>query len=200
MSFKNLAALAAFTLVLPVALHAQSALQYGVPYHIQNGVSSWSGGYLDTRGAGCEDNLLCVSTASTATRDGGKTGTWILKSKGGKTKGAVLCDDDVYLANQYDDSYLDTRGKGCEDNAYCVSTATGTDRASGSGTWKLIPDSCPSGTILTNMPVHLLNGFSGFNGGFLDVRGSGCEGNLFCVSTTSPWNRDNGSTVWRFVP
>ncbi len=200
MSFKNLAALAAFTLVLPVALHAESALQYGVPYHIQDGVSSWKGGYLDTRGAGCEGNRLCVSTASTSTRDG-KSGTWIIRSKTGKTEGAVLCNDDVYLENQYNDGgYLDTRGSGCQDNAYCVSTAIGTDRDAGSGTWRLIPDSCPSGTIPTNEPVHLLNGYRGFNGGFLDVRGSGCEGNLFCVSTTSPWNRDNGSTVWRFVP
>jgi hypothetical protein len=27
-------------------------------YHIQNGFNNWSGGYLDTRGIGCEDNLL----------------------------------------------------------------------------------------------------------------------------------------------
>jgi hypothetical protein len=46
---------------------------------------------------------------------------------------------------------------------------------------------------------HLKNGYAGFNGGFLDTRNAGCDGNYLCVSTTVGYNRDSGSTTWRFT-
>jgi hypothetical protein len=178
-----------------------ASLIFGKIYHVQNGYKKWQGGYLDTRGTGCEDNLLCVSTADSPKRDG-DSGTWRIESASGKPDGApVLFNDEFYLRNMYNDGnggYLDTRGTGCEGNLLCVSTATGFDRANGSGTWKLIPDSSSQSAVAKKEPVHILNGYSGWTGGFLDTRGSGCEGNELCVSTTAGYNRDAGSTHWRF--
>jgi hypothetical protein len=178
-------------------------LTYGATYRIQNGFGGWDGNYLDTRGQSCEDNLLCVSTAETFDRDSG-SGTWIILSATGKAVGdLVLSGDQVYLQNQYksgepyNGGYLDTRGRGCEDNLLCVSTAETFDRNSGSGTWRLIKDSS-GGNVQENDVVHLWNGWGDWTGGFLDTRGAGCEGNLYCVSTSANWNRDTGSTQWRF--
>jgi ribosomal protein S27E len=175
------------------------ALIYGSRYSILNGYGNWTGGFLDTRGSGCEDNVYCVSTASTPLRDG-HSGLWVIKSATGKPDGTpVNCNDKVYLVNQYGSpTYLDTRGSGCQDNALCVSTATTANRDSGSGTWLIIPDQCETGTIPEGTPVRLLNGFANFSGGFLDTRGAGCQDNLYCVSTSANYNRDSGSTMWKF--
>ncbi len=175
-----------------------ASLRYGKRYRIQNGYGNWAGGYLDTRGAGCEGNLYCVSTATSFDRDSG-SGTWIILSATGKTEGQpVLNNDQIYLVNQYGGKggYLDTRGAGCEDNLYCVSTATSNNRDSGSGTWRIITDSA-GGEVQEDESVHLLNGYGDWKGGFLDTRGAGCEDNLYCVSTSVNWNRDGGSTHWR---
>jgi hypothetical protein len=174
-------------------------LKYGSMYRIQNGYTNWKGGYLDTRGAGCEDNFLCVSTATSFDRDSG-SGTWqILSATGKKVGDPVLANDLVYLQNQYGGKggYLDTRGAGCESNLLCVSTATISNRDNGSGTWRIITDS-PGGEVQEGETVHLLNGYNDWTGGFLDTRGAGCEDNLYCVSTSVNWNRDQGSTHWRF--
>jgi hypothetical protein len=180
---------------------AQPHLIYGtVRYSIQNGYADWGGGYLDTRGAGCEGNVYCVSTADTPLRDS-HSGLWVIKSAEGKPDGSpVNCNDKIHLVNQYANSgtFLDTRGSGCQDNAFCVSTANSPDRDIGSGTWLIIPDQCETGTILEGTTVRLLNGYASFAGGFLDTRGAGCQGNKFCVSTAAHYNRDGGSTTWRF--
>lgn len=176
-----------------------ATLTYGTLYRIQNGYGGWKGGYLDTRGEGCEDNYLCVSTATSFDRDNG-SGTWQILSATGKAEGEpVLANDLIYLLNKYQDDggYLDTRGEGCESNLLCVSTAKTSNRDQGSGTWRIITDS-PGGKVQEDELVHLLNGYADFTGGFLDTRGSGCESNLLCVSTSATWNRDSGSTHWRF--
>lgn len=174
-------------------------LKYGSKYRIQNGYSNWGGGYLDTRGSGCEDNKLCVSTATSFDRDSG-SGTWIVLSAQGKKSGeTVMANDLIYLQNQYANNggYLDTRGRGCDDNLLCVSTADNSNRDSGSGTWRIFSDSS-NPEVQEDEAVHLLNGYADFTGGFLDTRGRGCEDNLLCVSTSVNWNRDSGSTQWRF--
>jgi hypothetical protein len=112
-------------------------LLYGTTYRIQNGYTGWTGGYLDTRGQGCEGNLLCVSTSTTF------------------------------------------------------------DRASGSGTWRIIKESS-GGPVHVDDVVHLWNGYNEWTGGFLDTRVAGCEDNLYCVSACGSWNRAAGSTHWRF--
>ena len=179
---------------------AKANLLYGSTYRIQNGYSGWSENYLDTRGEGCEGNLLCVSTSTNFDRVSG-SGTWIISSATGKAVGdPVLSGDQVYLQNQYgagQGGYLDTRGKGCEGNLLCVSTATSSNRDSGSGTWRIIKEDS-GGNVQEDDVVHLWNGWSDWSGGFLDTRGAGCEGNLYCVSACGSWNRDAGSTHWRF--
>ena len=173
-------------------------LMYGTEYRIQNGHEDWAGGYLDTRGAGCNDNLLCVSTATGYDRANG-SGTWKILSASGKEEGQpVAANDLVFLQNQYGNTgYLDTRGEGCNDNLLCVSTAESSNRYLDSGTWRIMPDS-PGGNVQEDEVVHLLNGYDGFAGGFLDTRGAGCNGNHLCVSTSVNWNRATGSTHWRF--
>lgn len=181
--------------------HADTAkLKYGQTYKIVNGYGNWQGGYLDTRGRGCSENLLCVSTANSSNRDSG-SGSWKILSKTGKT-GVVKSLDDVYLQNQYAQGaggYLDTRGRGCSENLLCVSTANSAERDSGSGTWKIIPKFQSSGAIRENQPVHLVNGYGNGQGGYLDTRGRGCSENLLCVSTAAGSDRDSGSGTWKFI-
>ena len=47
--------------------------------------------YLDTRGAGCEGNALCVSASSSRNRDGG-SGWWKIVSNSNKV-GTVMYGD-----------------------------------------------------------------------------------------------------------
>lgn len=174
-------------------------LSYGTTYHFQNGYVGYQGGYLDTRGAGCEGNVYCVSTSESASRDS-TSGTWRLMSASGKPIGAVVTSGDiVYLQNTYaSGSYLDTCGGGCEGNKFCVSTTSSSNRDGGSGTWQIWPDIGVLGSALTEgQEVHLQNGYANSAGGYLDTRGAGCEGNKFCVSTSASWNRDSGSTHWK---
>ena len=184
------------------------SLKYGRLYHIQNGFNTWKGGYLDTRGGGCEDNALCVSTAASPDRQpGALTGKWKIVSAAATPKAdgqPVLSGDLIHLQNQYDHNgqktWLDTRGRGCQDNFLCVSTATSKDRDQGSGTWRIILDSGGGEVPEGEGHVHLQNIYKGSPalGGFLDTRGSGCAENLLCVSTSSTWERDLESTHWRF--
>lgn len=175
-----------------------SNLTYGTLYRIQNGYDVWTGGYLDTRGSGCADNFLCVSTSTSFDRDAG-SGTWKILSATGKKPGEpVLANDVVFLTNQYkgNGGYLDTRNAG-QGSHLSVSTADSSNKDNGSGTWRVFTNS--SGEIVVeDETVHLLNGYDDFTGGFLDTKGAGCQGNHLCVSTSENWNRDTGSTHWRF--
>jgi hypothetical protein len=185
-------------------------LKYGDMVHILNGYNNWNGGYLDTCNTGCQGNFLCVDTYHIYDRAQG-SGTWKIQSANGKKDGEyVLPCDNIYLLNQYpyyttgNGGYLDTRGTGCQGNYLCVSTATSNNRDNGSGTWKIIPDrihlnpdSCCY--IYSGQVVHLLNGYNGFLGGFLDTRGSLGGGN-YNVSTCEGWNRDKENTsCWQLL-
>jgi hypothetical protein len=172
-----------------------ASLIYGTDYHIQNGYNNWSGGWLDTRGEGCESNLLCVSTATSNER-AGFSGTWKILSATGKSTGdPVMVNDIIYLQNQYPadpdvlGGWLDTRGEECESNLLCVSTAKVTNRFSGSGSWRILTDA-GGGEVQLGSVVHLMNGYNEWQGGWLDTRGGGCESNLLCVSTSANWNRE----------
>jgi hypothetical protein len=179
---------------------ANQKLRYGQTYKLVNGYDNWQGGYLDTRGRGCSENLLCVSTANNPNRDNG-SGSWKILSKTGKT-GVVESLDDVYLQNQYEQGaggYLDTRGRNCSENLLCVSTANNPNRDSGSGTWKIISKYKSSNDLREDQPVQLVNGYGNGQGGYLDTRGRGCDGNLLCVSTAAGADRDSGSGTWKFI-
>ena len=178
---------------------------YGSQYSIQNGYGNWAGGYLDVNGSGCDGNVLCVSTSTLVDRDQG-SGTWVIESVNPGLNGTpVRCNDKIYLRNIYGGggTYLDVRNNAatCPQNLFNVSTASGSDRDSGSGTWIIMPQTCgPTGTVEANVPVHLINCYANGNGGFLDVCGSGCAGDLYCVSTSGQFNRDAGSSLWRLNP
>lgn len=177
--------------------YAQNVM-YGDKVRIQNGYANWQGGNLDTRSSGCQDNVYCVSTATSFDRDRG-SGSWVIKSATGKADGTpVNSFDQIHLVNQYGNpTYLDTRSSGCQDDYLCVSTATSANRDSGSGTWLIIKDQWATGPIAEGNTIRLMNGYAQWNGGYLDTRGSGCQDNLLCVSTSSSYNRDAGSTTWR---
>lgn len=194
--------------IVPNAQPPGETLVYGASYHLQNGYQNWSGGFLDTRGAGCSDNALCVSTANSADRHN-RSGTWLILSATGKAVGEpVLPGDRIYLANRYPrdfsgDSnlvpesfggYLDTRGRGCADNYLCVSTSWNHDRDWGSGTWII---NANTKRLREGQSFTLLNGYDNNNGGYLDTRGRGCSDNLLCVSTSGSPDRDSGSGSWR---
>jgi hypothetical protein len=66
------------------------------------------------------------------------------------------------------------------------------------------------GTVVTPPPhaptvlrygqtYSLRNGHAAWQGGFLDTRSTGCEGNRFCVSTATTPNRDGASGTWKLL-
>jgi hypothetical protein len=177
------------------------SLKYGDMVLIQNGYQSWQGGYLDVCGSGCQGNYLCVSTSTNFNRANG-SGTWQILSASGKAIGQpVMAFDNIHLLNQWSGNggYLDVNGKDCNGGYLCVSTATTDNRANGSGTWKIVPETCVGGGgIQTSQVIRLLNAWNDYSGGFLDVNGAGCQSNLYCVSTTLGWNRTGNTTSWRF--
>src|SRR5262249_6456968 len=114
--------------------------------------------------------------------------------------GTLLYGHVYTLVNAADGGYLDTRGSGCQGNASCVSTATSPNRASGSGAWQILPvnGQAMGSAVPSADSIHLENLSQGF-GGFLDTRGSGCQNDDLCVSTSSSADRDNGSGTWAAV-
>ena len=123
----------------------------------------------------------------------------------------LLYGDVIHLQNgwnNYGGGYLDTRGYQRDfaktGNYLCVSTAKGSNRDGGSGSWKVMsasgkPDGSP---VCVNDDVYLLNQWSG-NGGYLDTRGYQRDfaktGNHLCVSTAKESNRDAGSGTWKIL-
>lgn len=172
----------------------EHVLRYGDIYHIQNQYGTKS--YLDTRGAGCQGNIYCVSTAASNNR-ADNSGLWKIMSATGKADGdVVMVNDRVYLQNQYGTkSYLGTRGAGCKSNPYCVSTAylfgnaiewiimSATGKANGE-------------QLTSHEPVHFQNhGFFSF----LDTRGASCQSNIYCVSAASSPDRSQLSGTWIMI-
>ena len=196
--------------------NAQSnTINYGDIINLQNGWNNYGGGYLDTRGYQKDyaktGNFLCVSTATASNRADG-SGSWKVMSATGKPDGSpVLVNDDVYLLNQWNGNggYLDTRGYQKDyaktGNHLCVSTATVSNRASGSGTWKVLSATgSRAGSPITNQSqIHLQNGWNKFQGGYLDTRGYQRDyaktGNHLCVSTATTKNRDMNSGTWKVI-
>ena len=193
--------------LLSVSAFASAEVQpliYGQTYHLQNGYKNWSGGYLDTKIAGCKDNLLCVSTSTFKNRDQ-DSGSWLIKSADWKADGsAVMNGDRIFLVNEYpykDGAYfpsgryggvLDVRDSKCQDNILCVSTSESKNRDNWSGAWTV---EASSSDIYLDQSIHLKNVY---DGSYLDVRGNNCQGNLLCVSTSTWADRDQGSGSWRF--
>jgi hypothetical protein len=194
--------------LLSVSAFASAEIQpliYGETYHLQNGYNNWSGGYLDTRVAGCKDNMLCVSTSTSKNRDW-DSGSWLIKSADSKADGsAVMNGDRIFLVSEYpykDGAYfpsgryggiLDVRDSKCQDNILCVSTSESKNRDHESGFWTV---EASGSDIYLDQSIHLKNVY---DGSYLDVRGGGCQGNLLCVSTSTWADRDQRSGSWRFL-
>ncbi|MGK7887021.1 MAG: hypothetical protein AB4057_20630, partial [Crocosphaera sp.] len=124
-----------WTMVSASGKKADTPVLYNDKVYLQNG---YDGSYLDTRNRGCEGNDLCVSTATTPTRGPG-TGTWTIISATGKQSGTpVLANDEIYLQNGYDNSYLDTKNPGCENNYLCVSTSSTKERGPKTTHWSIL--------------------------------------------------------------
>jgi hypothetical protein len=186
-------ALAADMIAQPAA-HGP-ALRYGNSYHLQNAYANWTGGYLDTRGGPCNSNALCVSTATVDDRDQG-SGSWVIASAEGRPDGTpVMAGEKVFLKNQYplgtDDmppyglfgGYLDTRGDGCQGNLLCVSSSLVPNTNVDTSVWTL--SSGDRLDLYVGQPLHVQNQYPDPQGlAYLDVRGSGCNGNLLCVSAS----------------
>ncbi|MCC5633702.1 LysM peptidoglycan-binding domain-containing protein [Nostoc sphaeroides CHAB 2801] len=177
-------------------------LIYGGTYFVQNGYNNWEGGYLDTKGVGCEGKLPCISTANRSGRVNLQTRMWKIVSATGKQNGtAVLVNDEIYLQNLYLGGYLDTKGVGCKGNLVCVSTASSPNRANlQTRTWKIVSATGKqNGTaVLVNDEIYLQNLYpyrTGMLGGYLDIKGVGSS-----VSTAGTKERTTlGTSHWRFV-
>ena len=183
----------------------KEGIKYGDWVSLQNGYASWQGGFLDTRdksAAGkCTAEFLCVSTAVTTDRDR-NSGRWVITSATGKAVGSAVKNGDlVRLKNMFSGGggYLDVNTRGCTGlgpDGHCVSTSHSDNRDRNSGTWKVIADWWVT-DITSFTQVRLQNYFNNFNGGYLDVNGNGCFGNLHCVATATGPTRHGGSTYWR---
>lgn len=124
-----------------------TSVRVGDIVHLQNQWNNGNGGFLDTRGYQKDfektGNFLCVSTSKSDNRDSG-SGTWKISSPGKANGSSISSNSDIQLQNgwnRFGGGYLDTRGyqKDFEKtgNHLCVSTATSSNRADGSGTWKV---------------------------------------------------------------
>ena len=126
------------------------------------------GGFLDTSGQGCQDNLLCVATSSSSNRDSG-SGTWRIEltAAAASVGSTVNSGDGFTLKNgsaNFNGGYLDTRGIGCQNNLLCVSTASVINRDNGSGTWKAsVPP--PPAALVYGQTYYLQNGYQDFRRG-----------------------------------
>ncbi len=116
-----------------------SPVNYGDEIHIQNKYANW-GSFLDTNRTGCEGNKYCVSASEAPDRARVGTGIWRIVATDGKEEGSpVNYGDEIHIQNKYANwgSFLDTNGRGCEGNKYCVSASAEPDRASqGTATWR----------------------------------------------------------------
>ncbi|NEO77850.1 hypothetical protein [Moorena sp. SIO4G3] len=184
------------------AAHADDThdtIKYGNRYHIENLYQWTNGGYLDTKKY-CEFGL-CVSTSTSSNRDQG-SGTWIITSANGKANGTdVVSGDVVYLYNGYKNNtggYLyDNEGSKLLNPA--VSTLYSSqeyliDDYQETIKWKLTNGG--GGPIKEFDSLHIESTQRGL---YLDTNGYGCDGNHLCVLFTDEYDRDQESTIWRFI-
>jgi Ricin-type beta-trefoil lectin domain-like len=178
-------------------------LKYGDKVHLQNGYANWQGGYLDACGHAPAPSKYGVFTSDSKDRDTG-SGTWEIISATGKAVSAeVLVNDAIHLRNLYGDNggYLDVCGHAnCGGNKYLVSTSDSKDRDTGSGSWRVYAgaSSPPDSTVREGDPVHLLNGYANWQGGYLDACGHAPAPSKYGVSTSDSRDRDTGSGTWKF--
>ncbi|MFB7532701.1 hypothetical protein ACFC0C_31705 [Streptomyces sp. NPDC056178] len=103
-----------------------------------------SGTYLDTNGRSTRQGAK-YEVSTTVTKDRGPgTGKWHIFAKTSSPRdGHIRTDDIVRLLNDYGSAnggFLDTNGRSTQQGAkYDVSTSPYTDRATGTGSWKVLP-------------------------------------------------------------
>ena len=122
-----------------------------------------------------------------------------------KPSGAFLqIGDSVQLLNDFmngQGGYLDVNDVGCQKNLLCVSTSPTQERDANSTHWTIrVPGKQDGAPLQIGDRVQLENRYNfdnRGNGGYLDVNGAGCQGNLRCVSTSPTRERDHGSTYWK---
>ncbi|SHI59596.1 hypothetical protein [Streptomyces sp. 3214.6] len=181
-------------------------LKYGDQIHLQNGYNSWQGGYLDTLNHSPHAGLKHeVATADSPTRAQG-SGTWEILSASGKAAGQpVLSGDLVHLRNLYggDGGYLDTANHASTvqksvGGKYDVSTAQATNRAPGSGSWRILAQtSAPGDQNVREGDIVLLWNTYDDNGGFLEVNQNATNGGKLDVCTNAYFNRGGNFADWK---
>ncbi|MGW1104677.1 hypothetical protein [Streptomyces sp. NPDC002540] len=103
-----------------------------------------SGTYLDTNGRSTRQGAK-YEVSTTVTKDRGPgTGKWHIFAKTSSPRdGHIRTNDIVRLLNDYGSAnggFLDTNGVSTQQGAkYDVSTSPYTDRATGTGSWKVLP-------------------------------------------------------------
>jgi hypothetical protein len=176
-------------------------LRYNQLYFIEN---VYAGGtYLDTRGI-CQDNSLCVSTKHDAIdRDNGST-IWKLKLNEDLLGNPVIkVGDSLFIENQYRDEgfYLETINSSCDSNPRCVSAGKSESNDQLLRWWRLLVPGKRVGEYVELTDTVFIENQFGDQKTYLDTRNGGCQGNTLCVSAKyNMVDRDNGTTLWKFVP
>ena len=179
-------------------------IDYGADVFVRN-MYQEKRSFLEVRYSDCErGSKYCVSTAETPERSSSGESIWRVVPRNGAQNGTpVRFGDEVHLQNKYNNwaSYLDINGGGCEGNVYCVSAASTPNRDNGTGVWRIRSASGkPDGMEVSEVDdIHLEIVFN-LTSTYLDIRESGCEDNLYCVSTANTPTRDRGTGTWRMVP
>lgn len=204
--------------------HVTTSLFYGETYQIRNGYNGFGVWRLVAGPGGCADSLShmqegdnincvsCISYPDWTVQKYGRGSLWTITGKGKAPGTRVMFGDVIHLhAGQANGQqrvgvdqlggYLDICGGPCQDNPFCVSTSGTTNRASGSGSWRILltEGDQGGGQAHHGQEVHLRNGFNNWNAGYLDTRGS--EGGYLCVSAHATWNGVDSpeTTKWKFV-
>jgi len=195
------------TPVTPTPISAPAlagVLKYGDKVHLQNGFAGRQGGYLDVYGNVPAPSKYGVFTSDSKHRNPG-SGTWEIMSATGKAVGAeVLINDVIHLRNLYagNGGYLDAFGPAdCPGNKYGVFTSDSKNRGGGTGSWRVYAwGSSPADSkVREGTPVHLLNGYSNWQGGYLDACGPAPAPSKYGVSTNDSKSRSGGlSGTWKF--
>ena len=101
----------------------------------------------------------------------------------------------ITLANGSTSQWLDTNGSGGA--GLNVTTASSPNRDNGSGSWLILSDQGRGGAVYHGDIVHLINGWSNFQGAWLDTNGWSVVQESIAVATAPNWNRDTGSGSWK---
>ena len=191
-------------------------LRYGGDYRFKNGWDDWKGGYLD----GNPENQTVYTGAYNQRNDYRVDGTssmwrilpWAdseeqLKSVSQTKKNQPVLTNDVIYLKSAGIRYLDTAGRGCNDNLLCTSLSR--NLPPNTGGWRIrINDSDEAVEIGDWVGLHLQCGRDDWSGGYLATRGyaqgknwSGSVPLVLSVSTHERWDGgDDRSATWRVEP